>query len=251
LPREDLDTFKQWSDDIAAGFMLIASNDTRERVRLAAVGHAALGDYMARLARIRRDDPGDDLLSGLVTAEVGGAQLSESELLATCDMLLFAGHETTTNFLSSAVLTLLRHPDQLARLRADPSLLATAIEELLRFDGPVQGTIRRAGTDLVVGGETIAAGEFILLLLGAANRDPDQFRDPDKLDLGRRDNRHLAFSHGIHYCLGAALARLETQVMLSTLIECAPDLRLQDQHQDLAWKAGFFLRGLERLPVVL
>ena len=164
-------------------------------------------------------------------------------------MLLFAGHETTTHPIGNGVLALLRHPDQLQRLRDEPALLARAVEELLRFDGPAQATFRRAATDLEIRGTTIRAGDYLYLLLGAANRDPAQFVDPDVLDLGRRDNRHLAFAHGPHFCPGAPLARLEAQVAIRTLLERFKTLRLATDR--LEWRPNHVLRGLTSLPVLV
>ena len=175
--------------------------------------------------------------------------LSEEELLATCVLLLFAGHETTTNLIANGVLALLEHPDQLERLQHDAALLPSAIEELIRYDGPVQATARCATVNLELHGSSIQPGEFLLLVLGAANRDPDQFPNPDRLDVGRRDNRHLGFGHGIHFCLGAPLARLEGQLALGALLQRFPRLRLGDEPP--VRKPDFFLRGLSSLPVLI
>jgi cytochrome P450 len=162
-------------------------------------------------------------------------------------MLLFGGHETTTFFLANAVLALLEHPAPAARLRHEPALIDRAVEELLRYNSPTQASFRRAAVDLELHGQHISRGEHVLLLLGSANRDPARFDEPDRLDLGRPDNRHLAFSVGPHFCLGAALARLEGQVALQTLLRRFPTLRLETS--TIEWKPNVFLRGPRTLPV--
>ncbi len=162
-------------------------------------------------------------------------------------MLLFAGHETTTHLIGNGVLALLRHPEQLERLRAEPALIGRAVEDLLRYDGPAQVTFRRAAADVDIGGTRVEPGDHLYLLLGAANRDPDQFPHPDELDLGRQDNRHLGFAHGPHYCLGAALARLEAQAAVGTLLDRFRGLRLATEKP--AWRRNHVLRGLTALPV--
>jgi pimeloyl-[acyl-carrier protein] synthase len=175
--------------------------------------------------------------------------LTHDELLAQCVMLLFAGHETTTNLIGNGVLALLEHPSELAKLRVEPTLIESAVEELLRFDSPTQATFRSVAEDFVLRGQQLHRGEHVLLMLGAANRDPSVFAEPDTLNLGRRDNRHLAFSHGPHFCLGAALARIEGQIAIGTLVQRFLHLRLTEV--DLNWRPNVFLRGLEALPVAL
>jgi cytochrome P450 len=166
-------------------------------------------DYFRDLIRERRQAPRDDLLSLLIAAEEQGDKLTEGELLITCNLLFVAGHETTVNLIGNGLLALLNHPDELAKLRADPALLPGAVEELLRYDSPVQRTGRITNTDVEIDGRNIAKGSFVVTAIGAANRDPAHFPDPDRLDITRRDNRHVAFGFGIHFCLGAPLARLE------------------------------------------
>ncbi len=166
------------------------------------------------------------MLSGLIAAEEAGDKLSEDELLATCILLLVAGHETTVNLIGNGSLALLRHPDQLRRLREDPGLIVTAVEELLRFDGPVQRTARIPSEDVTIGGKTIGKGEMVMPFIGAADRDPAQFPDPDRLDIGRTENRHIAFGWGIHFCIGAPLARVEGQIAINTLLRRMPRLAL-------------------------
>lgn len=242
VPPADRDAFKGWSDAIAAGFTVTVAA-TRE----AYDGQVALTAYMRRLIDRRRAEPADDLLGAVIRAEADGTALSEEELLATCAMLLFAGHETTTHLIGNGVLALLRHPEQLERLRAEPALIGRAVEELLRYDGPAQVTFRRAAADVDIGGTRVEPGDHLYLLLGAANRDPDQFPHPDELDLGRQDNRHLGFAHGPHYCLGAALARLEAQAAVGTLLDRFRGLRLATEKP--AWRRNHVLRGLTALPV--
>lgn len=205
-------------------------------------------DYLRELVVERRHAPGDDLLSALVGVHDGGDTLTENELLATCTLLLIAGHETTVNLIGNGTLALLRHPDQLERLRGDPDLTDNAVEELLRYDSPVQLTVRFALQDAEVAGVPVPAGTTLLLLIGAANRDPAAYEDPERLDIGRTPVRHLAFGQGIHFCLGAPLARLETRIALRMLLQRAPQPRLAGEPE---WKDHITLRGLRRLPLSL
>jgi cytochrome P450 len=190
-----------------------------EALAEAAAADAELGRYFAGLVADRRAHPGDDLLSKLIEAEDKGDQLSEHELVSTAILLFAAGFETTTHLVGNGLLALLRHPDQLARLRADRSLLPRAVEELLRYDSPVQIAARTTYDDLTVGGHGIPAGSLVLALLGAANRDPARFRDPERLDVGRDEGPPMSFGGGIHFCLGAALARIEGQVVVDRLLD--------------------------------
>jgi cytochrome P450 len=197
----------------------------------------------------RRVRPREDLVSELVRAEVEGDRLDADELFAMSVLILVAGHETTTNLIGNAVLALLRHPDQRRRLTADPGLMRTAVEEFLRFDGVVQATARIALEDASIGGVEIPKGEGAILVIGAANRDPVQFEDPDRLDVARADNRHLAFGYGPHFCLGAGLARAEAQLALAALLARAPRFDGDVSHPD--WKPTTVLRGLRSLPLSL
>ena len=206
--------------------------------------------YFRRLFDERRGRPGDDLLSALVQAEEAGDRLSEDELMGTSILLLFAGYETTVNLIASGALALLQHPEQKARFLGDPGVEATAIEELLRFTSPVEMTPpRRALEDVAIGGVTIRRGELLTVVVGSANRDPAQFPDPDTLDLGRDPNRHLSFGQGIHFCLGAPLARLEGRIALQAIFRRFPKLRRARPDQPLAWRRILPLRGLASLPV--
>jgi cytochrome P450 len=165
-------------------------------------------------------------------------------------LLLVAGHETTVNLIGNGMLALLQHPDQLEKLRDDPSLIKSAIEELLRYDGPVEiSPVRFAREDVTIGGTAIPRGEMVLVVIAAADRDPERFSDPDALDITRTDNRHLAFGKGIHHCLGAPLARMEGQIAIDTLLRRMPMLRLQEPPEMLSWRPGMVIRGLQGLPV--
>lgn len=243
-PAADRDKFKGWSDAVALFVGGIRTQPVQKQ--RARAGMLALMDYFRELIARRRREPKDDLISALLAAEDRGDVLSTDELVATCVFLLFAGHETTTNLIGNGLLALARHPEQLQRLREQPQLMSSAIEELLRYDGPVQSVARAALEDLEIGGRSIQRGERVFPMLIAADRDPAQFSDPDRLDLSRRDNRHIAFGYGIHYCLGAPLARLEGQIALTALLQRFPDLRVQTD--GLQWAQSFILRGLTALP---
>jgi cytochrome P450 len=206
--------------------------------------------YFRDLFERRRRAPGDDLTSQLVQAEQEGSKLSNEELTANIILLFGAGHETTVNLIGNGLLALYRNPDQLRLLRNDPSLIANAIEEFLRFDSSVQLTGRTALTAVTVGGVDVAEGNTVLCLLGAANRDPAVYSDPDRLDITRRNIRPLSFGGGIHFCLGAQLARIEGEIAIATLLRRFPKLVLDDpEHPD--WRPTFVLRGLSRLPASL
>jgi cytochrome P450 len=247
VPLDDQYRFKGWSTALARGLDpdFLLTEDVRAARTEAVVQFAG---YFFELLADRRRSPGDDLLSRLVAAEDDGTVLTEGELLSTCILLLVAGHETTVNLISGGALALLRHPDQLRRYRDEPEVRRTGVEELLRYVSPVQLTGRSMTGDLEVAGVTLRKGDFAMLLLGSANRDADQFPDPERLDLGRTPNNHLGFGFGIHHCLGAPLARMETQVALARLVERAPDLALDG---DVTYKTNIVLRGMESLPVAM
>ncbi len=244
VPAEDCEMFKVWTTDLARTLDPILSPEVLDAGDAAAI---AFSDYFKALVAKRRKDPQADLFSALVVAEEQGDRLTEEELIATAVLLFGAGHETTMNLIGNGLLALFRHPDQLAKLKADPTLIPNAIEEFLRFDGPVQMTARTALADLDIGGKTIAKGQQAILALTAANRDPAQFTDPDRFDITRKDNTHIAFSHGIHYCLGAPLARVEAQLAIATLLRRFPHLHLATE--DLEWREMVTLRGLKSLPI--
>ncbi|WP_376092888.1 cytochrome P450 [Roseomonas sp. CCTCC AB2023176] len=206
--------------------------------------------YMRRLVRRRSAEPRDDLISALVVAREADDRLSEDEVLAMIFLLLSAGHETTVNLIGSGTLALLNHPSELARWRGDAALGRSAVEELLRFVVPAEtATERYAREDTQVAGTRIPRGELVLAVLASANRDAARFSEPDRLDLARADNRHLAFGQGVHACIGASLTRLEAGVAFAALLRRAPDLRLARPPGELRWRSSFILRGLEALPV--
>jgi cytochrome P450 len=247
VPVEDHERFRGWSLDLARGLdatLLGAGSDVAQR---ASASRRALSNYFRELIAERRDSPRGDLLSALIAAEEAGDKLSENELLATCILILVAGHETTVNLLGNGTLALLRHPDQLRLLRENPGLIGSAVEELLRYDGPVQRTARIPSAAATIDGRTIEAGEMVMPFIGAADRDPAQFTDPDRLDITRADNRHIAFGWGIHFCLGAPLARLEGQIAINTLVRRFPKLALATDRPQ--YRQSLTLRGLQSLPV--
>ena len=242
---EDRDKFKKWSGDLAAFLGNIRA--VSETYEAAIKSVSELIEHLRELVAQRRREPQDDLISALVLAEDEGDSFSEEELYSMCVLLIFAGHETTTNLIGNGILALLNNPDQLAKLRQDPSLLEPAIEEIIRYDGPVQTTTRTALEPLEIGGKQIAKGDRVSLTLGAANRDPAQFSDPDQMDITRTESRHVGFGFGIHFCLGAALARMEGQLSIGALVQRMPELKLEST--DLVWRGNPILRGLVALPV--
>ena len=244
VPEADVDTFHAWSDALGRSLDLTEDEEVYNEASRAA---AAFTEFLADLADRRRVEPTEDLLSALVAAEEGGEHLTTDELYATCALLLVAGHETTVNLIGNGTLALLRNPAQLDRLRADPSLTKTAVEELLRYDSPVQLTSRIVLEEIDVDGQRILPGMQLSFMLGAANHDPAVFADPHILDITRKPNPHLAFGSGIHYCLGAPLARLEAQIAFDTLLRRFPTLTLLEE--DPPHRDNYLLRGLERLPV--
>ena len=245
VPAEDRNRFREWSGAAVSG------NKTQEYVERVLIPYMQVfTDYLRAMFEEKRKNPKDDLISALVRAEESGDKLSEDELLAMVFLLLIGGQETTVNLIGNGVLALLQHPDQLQKLRDDPSLITPAVEELLRYDGPVEtSTERFAKEDVVIGGTTIRKGEMILVAIAAADHDPGRFPDPDKLDIARADNKHLAFGKGIHHCLGAPLARMEGQIAIDTLLRRMPNLRLKGSPESLSWRPVLKLRGLQALPV--
>jgi len=251
VPAEDRAQFKTWSDALVAPlgsvfFGAPAPEVVAEQRRI----RSELEAYFVRLVEARRRDPKDDLLTGLVQAELEGSRLAFDELLAMLILLLVAGNETTTNLIGNAALELLEHPDALAALRADPSLVPTAIEEVLRYASPVQMDPRLATRDLELGGVTIPAGEFVLCWIGSANRDESVFTDADTFDVRREKNNHLAFGFGPHYCLGASLATLEAVVAVRVLLERTKSFRRTDD-VPLPFHPSIVFRGVRSLPLAL
>ena len=244
VPASDRARLKAWSAAIAAATDPLAPAPVLDGARRAT---AELVAYVGAVADERRARPADDLISALIEAEEDGRRLSRDELLAFSILLLLAGHETTTNLIANGTLALAEHPGEASRLRGDRSLLPSAVEELLRYDGPVQGVVRFAAADAEAGGRRIEAGSTLLLLVGAANRDPEQFPGPDALDIGREPNRHLGFGRGVHFCLGAPLARLEAEIAFGRLLDRFGELRLAGEGPRRS--GTLVLRGLSSLPL--
>jgi len=247
LPEADWPRFRAWSRVLVGALDPMVIRDAG-RIAEFTAAQTAIHDYLAGEAARRRREPGDDLISALVAVEERGDVLSERELVVMLVLLLVAGHETTVNLIGNGALALLRSPDQLALLRERPELLAGAVEELLRYDSPVQLTARVVGEDCELGGRSLRRGELVMTLLGAANRDPAQFPDPDRLDLTREAAQHFSFGRGIHFCLGAPLARLEGRVALGALVRRFPRLRLAGEPER---GETITLRGLRRLPLAI
>lgn len=245
IERGQRDDFMAWSDDLA--IFIGTPQPTREQARRAQTSLLAMSDYFETLLAQKRQTPGNDLTSRLVQAEAAGDLQSGPELLAQCAMLLFAGHETTRHLLGSGLQALLSHPDQLQRLRQEPALLPGAVRELLRFDSPVQYTGRRVATDLVLHGQQLRRGDLVLPLIGAANRDPARYAQPDTLDISRSDGPSLAFGSGPHVCIGAALTRIEAEMVLGQVLRRWPDLGLVDTTP--RWGHNPAYRGLVTLPL--
>jgi cytochrome P450 len=232
--------------------LLVPTPTPAEYERAKAASDAVVA-MLEALVDAKQADPGSDLVSGLITARDGDERLSTQELLSTIFQLIVAGHDTTASFIGNSVVALLTHPEQLDELRADPAKLTVALEELLRYDAPVpHSTFRYAVAPMDIGGVTIPAGAQVIISLAAADRDRNLYSNPDELDLGRAESRHLSFGHGIHHCLGAPLARMEGQLAIGTLLRRFPELRLAVPVEDLHWGHGdgLVLRGLSELPVL-
>jgi hypothetical protein len=244
IPVEDHARFKHWSDEAVRGMGMSTAEDGRRAFR----ARRELRAYLEGVASARRREPREDLLSAMLSVEAEGDRLTANELYETCELLLIAGHETTTNLIGNGMLALLRNRDQLEMLRRDPSLVEHAVEELLRYDSPVQATTRMAPDDMEFAGIALRKGQQVALLLGAANRDPAQFPDPDRLDVTRENAHHLSFGHGIHFCLGSPLARLEAPAAFRAMLERFPNMRLDDTARP-QWKPNLILRGMQQLPV--
>jgi pimeloyl-[acyl-carrier protein] synthase len=241
VPIADRARFHAWSNAV------VSEASSTEEPLTWQDATTALTSYFADLIQERRRHPQADLISGLIQAGDAGDRLSEQELIGTCILLLIAGHETTVNLLGNGLLTLLRHPDQLALLRAHPELMPSAVEEMLRFESPVQrATFRIVTDDFAISGGTLHRGQEINVFLGAANRDPQQFPEPDCFDIRRQPNRHIAFGLGIHFCLGAPLARAEARIGFEQLLQALPDLQLAGEP---VWNQNTFIRGLRVLPI--
>ncbi|MET0569726.1 MAG: cytochrome P450 [Hyphomicrobiaceae bacterium] len=247
VEQSHLYRIKAWSDDIM--LFIGSAQDTPGKYELARRGaHEMAAFFRAEIAK-RRAQPGSDLLSLLISARDERDSLSEDELVATAMLLLFAGHETTTNLLSTATLALIRTPDQRQRFIREPELAGTAVEEFLRYDAPTNAMTRIVRTEHEVGGKVLKTGDRVFAIINAANRDETQFAVPDRLDIGRTPNRHLTFGQGIHFCLGAQLARLEARIALPLLLERFPGIALS--RSEPVWLDALIMRGLKSLPVAL
>ena len=245
VPASDRELFKEWSSTTGA-FQATGQPDV-EVLEVAQASLEAQRAYLRDQLARRRHTPTDDLLSAFIAAEDGGDYLHEDEILSICSTLLSAGHETTTSLIGNGVLALLRHPEQLDLLRAQPELMEGAVEEMLRWDPALQRTWRRIAEDTVFEGHEMQAGQLVVVLLGAANRDPDRYPEPDRFDITRTGTRHVGWGHGVHFCLGAPLARLETRIAISSLLERAPAMRLATDV--VRWESQGVFRCLEQLPL--
>lgn len=243
VPAGDLDRFKEWSNDIVLSLEPILSRVQRERFRRS---EREIYDYFEEIIAQRRREPREDLVSALLAAEEAGDRLSHGELLATLLLLLVAGNETTRNLIGNGVLALLRHPRELRRLKEEPALMESAIDELLRYDSPVQLDGRTIMEEQEIGGRKLRAGQRVVGVIGAANRDPAAFSNPDGLDIGRREKSHISFGRGIHYCLGAPLAELEGRTAIAGILERFSAMRLA---QEPSQRRQVVLRGVESLLV--
>src|SRR5208282_2924244 len=241
-------TFKHWSDKIVEADNVLPGMPMPEDIKTAM---SELRAYFLQEIEKRRSKPGPDLVSALVAAHEQSEALSAGELLQFVLLLLLAGNETTTNLIGNGTLALARNPDQISALRSKPELMPDAIEEMLRYDGPVQSTVRTVTHDINLGGTDLKANTSIFVMVAAADRDPAHFPNPDKFDITRTPNDHLAFGEGIHFCLGSGLARLEGSIAIGTMLERFPKLRLANPGAPLKYKGSYFLRGLAHLEMAI
>jgi cytochrome P450 len=248
VPRADLQRVRVWSDDIA--LFIGSAQVAGDKYRRAEAGARAMAAYFGELVAARTAAPADDMISALVLARDEREALTTDEIIGTAILLLFAGHETTTNLIGNGFFYTMRFRDQWERLKADPALVEAAVEEWLRYDGPSGALARVVADDVEFGGRRLGRGQRVFAFMNSANRDPAQFADAETFDLGRSPNPHLTFGHGIHFCLGAPLARFEAQIALRRVAERFPDIRLADDAPP-AWHDSLILRGVKSLPVVL
>lgn len=247
LALEERKRFKEWSDDLFAILGLVRHSP--DLIKKAAQSLTEMTDHIVALSKERVSQPKEDLLTGLVTVMEAGDRLSEDELVANIGQILGAGHETTTNLIGNGLLALLHHPDQMQKLRENPTLAPGAVEEMLRYDNPVQIVYRSVAEEVELDGQRIGQGQLVNLIIGAANRDPAQFSEPDRFDITRHEGRQLGLGLGIHFCLGAALARLEGELVFNSLLRRFPAMQLAAD--TLEWQAHPSFRGLKALPVAL
>ena len=245
VPTRDHQLLKKWSADFAEMLGNFQHNPDRAAGVLRSTEEMVA--YFRDAVREQRERPRDGLVSALLAAEIDGDRFTEDEVIANVIVTMVGGQETTTNLIGNGIVTLLRNPQELVRLREDPALLAPAVEELLRYESPSQHTARLAPDDVTLGGKLIRKRQAVIAVMAAGNRDPERFPDPDRLDLGRPDNRHLAFGWAAHFCFGAPLARIEGQIAFSTMLRRLPGLRLEPG--PLVWRENLGLRGLTALPV--
>jgi cytochrome P450 len=245
VPTSDWKQLTAWSADFAQVLGNFQHNPDRAPQVLRSLEEMIT--YFSSAIREQREHPRDGLISALMTAEIDGDRLTEEEIIANTIVTMVGGQETTTNLIGNGLLTLLRHPDQLEKLRADYTLIPSAVEELLRYESPSQHTARLAPEDVELRGKMIRKRQAVIAVMGAANRDPERFPDPDQLDICRQDNRHVAFAWASHYCFGAPLARIEGQVAFEAVLRRMPNLRLDGS--PLKWRENLGLRGLVALPV--
>lgn len=246
LPAQERLRFKQWSDDLFA--ILGSVPHAPELMERAARSLAELTEYLTTLSDARRRQPQNDLISALVRVVEKGERLTQEELIANVTILLSAGHETTSNLIGNGLLALLRHPDQMQKLHENPDLIASAVEEMMRYDNPVQIAYRSAAEDVEIGGKCIRKGNLVNSILAAGNRDPERFSEPDRFDIRRDEGRHLGFGLGIHFCLGAPLVRLEAQIAFDTILRRFPALHLATDHWE--WQEHPIFRGVKSLPLL-
>lgn len=245
IPVEDRDNFRTWSNAMIEGTNDAKDENLPEHMK-------AFVQYLSNRFAIVRENPGDDLISQLIIAEQEGDRLTEQELYGVVSLLIIAGHETTVNLIGNSIMALLEHPDQLELLKNQPELIHTAIEEVLRYNDPVEySTSRWAGEDLEFKGASISKGDLVIVVLNSANHDPSQFNDPEVFDITREKSRHLAFGKGIHTCLGAPLARLEGEVAIRSFIKRFSNAKMRADSSDLQWRPGMIVRGVRELPITL
>lgn len=245
LPAEERGRFKQWSDDLFA--ILGSVPHAPESMERASRSLAELTDYLTTLSHSRRQQPQNDLISALVGVVEKGQRLTQEELIANVTILLSAGHETTSNLIGNGLLALLRNPDQMQKLRDHPKLVPSAVEEMMRYDNPVQIAYRSAAADVEIGGKYMRKGQLVNSVLAAGNRDPERFSEPDQFDISRDEGRQLGFGLGIHFCIGAPLVRLEAQIAFSTILRRFPELHLATEN--LEWQEHPIFRGVKSLPL--